>query len=157
MIFVDQLKNSVPKKEFIKLLEKEASDFITHIMSIELPETNDRLNMPVIHTNEKMLASEANKTVLELFLDENVEYCRGYKIKYADMYDRFVEWCDPTFLSKWSKHRFGRELPPQYPKGRGTDNVMFVGNCVFREENGKEPELLNFRYISKDNKLERTA
>ena len=52
----------IPKKKLIPLLEKEASDFLADIMNLELPPSNDRLNVPVIETDDKVMLQRLNET-----------------------------------------------------------------------------------------------
>lgn len=120
MIHVEDLKpeDKVPKKDFIVQLQKEASDFLTDIMMIELPASNDRLNIPIITTQEKIQAEETNKTLFELFLDENCIYVPGQLITFGSIYDEFQCWCDPNQLHNWPKQKLGKELPAQFAKGK---------------------------------------
>ena len=150
MVHVEALKEKIPKKEFLTLLEKEASDFLTFLFAMELPKTNDRLNIPVVITNEKLLAEQANRSLLETFLDDICYYSRGHRLEFKVFYDRFSEWVDPAFLAQWPKQRVARELPPKFPHGRGYGNAVYIGNITIDEE--KEPN--EFRCVCIENKLE---
>lgn len=144
MIFVDNLDpiELIPKKQLINDLGKEASDFLAAILAVELPPSGDRLNIPVIETGEKRNAAAANRTYLEIFLEENCHHVTGKIIKFGELYERFQEWIDADELRNWSKKRVGRELPTHYPKGRSrADNQVIVGNISWTAKNPDEPIL----------------
>ena len=137
MLYVPSLDptNMIPKKQIITLLEKEAPDFIAQILSLEIPFSNDRLNVPIIDTPDKLSAQEANKTYLEMFIDEVCCHIPGEKIKYSDFFERFKEWVDPNQVHFWTIQRIGRELPNKFPKGRQPkDGQFYIGNISFNKE-----------------------
>lgn len=125
---LDPLK-LIPKKQIIPILEKEASDFLAEVINLELPVSNDRLNIPALTTEDKRLVQQLNQTDLESFVSEKCQLAPGYMIKFSDFTDKFQEWVDPNEVHRWSKIRIGRELPPQYPKGRRRkDGQFYIGN-----------------------------
>ena len=143
MIYVDVIDplELIPKKQILVKLEKEAPDFLAEILKIEIPPSNDRLNVPVIVTHEKTAAEQINMTPLQLFIEDMCEPSIGFRIKYSDFYDHFAEWSDVDDLAKWTKMRVGRELPPQYPKGRSTKSGQFyVGNIWWKGRPPDEPQ-----------------
>ena len=122
----------IPKKQLLPILEKEAPDFLAAIMSLELPPSNDRLNVPVIMTEDKYLAQELNQDEFERFLVEKCVSAQGHWLKFSDVYDKFVEALDPNEAHKWSKIRVGRSLPPNFPKGRNQkDGQYYIGNIMW--------------------------
>jgi hypothetical protein len=153
MILVDVMDASlmIPKKMFIPMLEAEASDFMAELLGLELPPSNDRLNIPCITTEDKALAEHANKSFLELFIEEHCFWSPGYKVSFGSFYDKFMEWMDPNFQHQWSRIRVGRELPPKWPKGRlPQNNETYIGNMTFE----KMPETkIAPRYVVRDGKL----
>lgn len=119
----------IPKKQLIPLLEKEAPHFLAEILNLELPASMDRLNVPVILTEDKTMVQNLNKTPLEMFVDEKCRSINGKMIKFSDFFSKFQEWLDPNEIHRYSKIRVGREIPPQYPKGRSHINGQFyLGN-----------------------------
>jgi len=137
MIYVDDLPPDTrcSKKDMMIGLTKEAQDFLTILHAIELPLTNDRLNLPVVTTNEKLLAENFNKTMLEIFFDEKVYYKPGHVIRFSEFYEKYLDWLDPNLHHEWSKIRVGREIKPPYFKGRSTkeNSQFFIGNASFNE------------------------
>ena len=138
MIHVNTLKPTqlIPKRVLLKLLEKEAPDFLASILRLELPASQGRLNLPVLETDDKAIAVEANLSILGTYLNENCHYVLGAMIKYGELFNRFREWVDPNDAALWTKQRMGRELPPMFPKGRlpKEGGQMYVGNISFDPE-----------------------
>jgi hypothetical protein len=122
----------IPKKELIKLLEKEAPDFLASLLKLELPPSNDRLNIPILVTAEKLEAQNANKTELQIFIEEACYAIPGQRISFADFYAKFTEQLSPNEVGKWSKKRVSMDIPSIYPKGKCTDDPnAYIGNITF--------------------------
>ena len=128
-----ELSEMLTPDNLLAKLKNEAADFMGAILKIEIPPSNDRLNVPVIDTDIKFQTSQINRTSLEIFLDETTYDAPGETILYSELFNKFIEWLDPTEVHNWSKIKFGRELPVNYPKGRVmTKNAQFyVGNISF--------------------------
>jgi hypothetical protein len=155
MCYVDSLDPTelIPKKLLIPMLEKEAPDFLADIIKLEIPPSNDRLNVPVIVTEDKQLAQQLNQTDLERFIEEKCVYATGRWIKFSDLFQKFNEWVDPGELHKWTKIRVGRSLPPQFPKGRNPkDGQFYVGNISWAGIAQSE-EPASSKYMIKDGYL----
>jgi hypothetical protein len=136
---IDPLK-LIPKKQFIPLLEKEANDFLAAILHLEIPPSNDRLNVPVIATADKMMLQKLNETPLERFIADELIPCPGAMIKQSEFYERFQDWLDPEDKRNWSKIRVGREIPTQFPRARQRGTGQFyIGNIAWKEDK-IEPE-----------------
>lgn len=136
VMFVDSLKASelIPKKHLVELLENEARDFMSFILNITIPESFDRLNVPVITTSDKINIEHSNKSMLELFVEDKTYNTDGEMIKFSDFFNAFIDWLGPT-TEFWSKQRVGKELPPKYPKGRLPQTGQFyIGNMTLDKE-----------------------
>ncbi len=149
MIYVAPLDfgTMIPKSELLSQLEKEAPDFLAEVLKLELPKPNDRLNIPVIQTEDKMQTEEANQSDLQRFIKEQTFQINGEKIKYSDFCERFVLWLDPGERHKWTKPRIGRELGPRFPKGRlMADGAQFyIGNISFTKTAANLPKLILYK------------
>lgn len=144
MMFVDDIdaKDTIPKRELIPLLEQEASDFLTEILSLEIPRSTDRLNIPVVVTSEKLSEMKANRTHLEIFLEEKCHHVTGKAIKFSDFYLAYMEWLEPIYHHEWSKIKVGKELPPHFCKGRlPQTGHHFIGNISWEPHRPGDPEL----------------
>lgn len=139
MIFVDELEptEKIPKRALIGFLEKEAPDFLASILSLEIPPSSDRLNVPVITTEDKKQAEQNNRTLLELFVQENCFYIKGKSVPCAEFHSYFINSIDPQYVDKWSKIRVGREMPRHFIKGRNPkDGQYHFGNMSFTPGEG---------------------
>ena len=137
MVRVEELSATeiIPRRDIEAMLKAEAPDFLAEILATEIPPSGDRLNVPVITTDDKQAAQICNQNPLESFIEEKVHYAPGHTVTMAEFYERFQEWCDPQVVGQWSKIRMGRELPPKYPKGRlGSDHAIFhIGNVSWEK------------------------
>lgn len=131
MCYVDSLDptEQIPKRQLIGLLEREAPDFLGEIFNLELPPSNDRLNIPPLETEDKTLASKMRQSPLEAFIEEQCKSVNGCVIKFGDFYNAYMLWCSENNIEVWSKIRVGKELPSQYPKGRiRSTGQHYIGN-----------------------------
>ena len=70
----------IPKKRLIPLLEKEAPNFLRALMDLDLPESPDRLNIPVIETSDKRAMQYQNQDALETFISEVCKSALGRSV-----------------------------------------------------------------------------
>jgi hypothetical protein len=131
MCYVDTLAQIIPKRELISSLEKEASDFVSSLIHLEIPKSIDRLNLPVISTGEKEQIQNQNESALETFVRENCFFVPGEMILMSEFYERFIASVDPDEAITWSKIRLGKEMSTKYPKGRRPDGNWVFGNISF--------------------------
>lgn len=143
MMYVDVPKEQIQKTELLKRLEKEAPDFLAHILDIEVPKSRDRLRIPVIENEEKRRAERLNQSELDEFLAEKCHHIPGQTIKYGDMYTEFRKFLGTESMDKWTKKRMGNELPKKFPKGRSTaDGQWHVGNISFDKDAEPQKRLI---------------
>ncbi len=145
MCYVDALNpgDAIPKKYLFPKLESEAPDFLARVLFLEIPKTNDRLNIPVLMTSDKEFLQSQNQSSVEMFFDDCAYYVEGEMISFSDVYEKFLEWLDPAEIHDWSKIKFGRELPSVYPKGRRiSDGTHWIGNLSFEPKESTAPKLI---------------
>lgn len=140
-------KDFIPNKtELIRTLKKQAPDFLASILSIEIPPSPDRLNIPIIVTKEKINAQTLNETDLEKFLSEKTFRIDGEMILVSELFEKFIEWLDPNQVGKWSKIRMNRELMILgYPKGRCMRDAAkhYIGNVSWVAKESDKPRLVS--------------
>lgn len=124
----------IPKKELLIRLESEARDFITMLLNLTLPPSNDRLNVPVIVTEDKKIAQQMNRTQLEEFLDTECYAIEGEVTMFSDFYDAFVGWLQSDEIYKWGKQKVSRSFPLHFPKGNmpSRTNQVGIGNLSLK-------------------------
>lgn len=118
----------VPKRIFLEKLKEEAPDFLAAVLSLELPEPNSRLNIPVITTSEKINIENENQPLIEKFIKERCFDDVGTLTAYNDIFEAFIAWLEPEIRPDWHKVRFSHEFPAKYPKGYHTGNKTYIGN-----------------------------
>lgn len=122
----------IPKKQMFPLLEKEAPDFLAAVIGLEIPRSPDRLNIPVIASEDKRRIELENRTMVEIWVEDHCYYSPGNLVKFSVLYDKFRDWLDPQDVVHWSKIRFGQYFSAnmtQYPKGRSPKNGQwYIGN-----------------------------
>ena len=159
MIFVNNLDplEMIPKKMLLPMLEKEAPDFLASVLTLELPVANDRLNIPVVETEDKLSVAESNKTVLEHFIEQKCHFVTGEMIRFGEFYDAFIEYVDPSESKEWTKTRVGRHIPYKFPQGRshGT-GYKHIGNISWRAYDPDRDGPPKPKFISRDGYLETT-
>lgn len=145
MIQVDKLENLIPKYKFKTQLEKEAPDFLASILNLELPETNDRLNIPILDTQVKTQTQDNNIPIIEQFIAECCFETGGHCVSLKEFHFKFVQWLGPAGIH-YTTRRVSSELPPKYPKARSkTDGQITIGNLAFED---KQP-VGNFVVVNK--------
>lgn len=133
-------KSLMQRDELYAKLIKEAPDFLSAVMYLELPIPKGRLGIEVLRTQEKELIEQINKTSLEVFIEEETEPALGYAIKFSEFYDQFCLWQDSA-EPVVSKIKVGKDLSAVYPKGRMTkDGQMYIGNIKWKNKTNTSPE-----------------
>jgi hypothetical protein len=145
MAYVEPLNltEMIPKKEIAIRLEKEAPDFLAEVLRVDVPRSNDRLNIPVIMTEDKRMVERTNQSLLDDFIEETCKPAEGYWIKFSEFYSKFLAFLDVMEHKSWSKIRVGKELPIQHPKGRDHGTGQFyIGNLAFKATDTTEKKPL---------------
>jgi hypothetical protein len=132
----------IPQEEMLSAweleskLRKEASDFLTELFHMELPERPiDRMAIPVIRTFEKARAEVSKESLLQTFLREKCFYIPGATETVARLYEEFQKVLDPEDRPAWTRKRFKRSMPEEtYPHGRrSSDSQWCYGNIALDE------------------------
>jgi hypothetical protein len=129
----DKPREQIPKRLLIKQLEKEAADFLGSLISLEIPESESRLRVPVIHTADKVSAAKVQQNPLRDFIADQCFRAPGQTIKLSEFYERFIAWMEPNERSNWSsKQKVSAAMPDWVVKGRmSTDAGWYWGNISF--------------------------
>lgn len=123
----------IPKPLLMRQLEKEAPDFLAAIINLDIPESDSRLRVPVIETEDKVIAASAQRTAVQEFIEEQCHHAPGYMIGLAEFFDKFQAWLDPADRPHWStKNSVSKAMPDWVVKGRyGLERSWFWGNISF--------------------------
>lgn len=146
MLYVKPLKNIIAKNTLMAKLIKEAPDFISELIRIDLPEYNDRLALKVINTVEKQEMVKQSDNEVVNFLIDYTYIAPGYAISIDQLYRKFMEKC---MSESYTKQRFIKEVVStmKYKKGRanaiiakiigGQQGHWYIGNISFSEPKEK--------------------
>jgi hypothetical protein len=131
----------IPKSKLEEALEREASDFLGAVMSLELPDPISRLSIPVLTTAEKANMEVENQNLLVNFICETMQYAPGKMVLFADFVVEFHKYLPDMELRNWSSIAISRKIPAVFPKttnkivkGTHTDNKRFVANVSWLKE-----------------------
>lgn len=127
-------------------LRKEASDFLTELMYLELPEQpRDRMALPVLETEEKIRATRAKQTVVESFIGEYCFSIPGSTLRGVELYEEFSRQLDPQDRAQWPKRRFQNEIPQEiFPYGRRSkDGQWCYGNISLNPDTKPGKKLIS--------------
>lgn len=127
----------IPKRDLIELLTSEAPDFLAAVLTLEIPRSPDRLNIPVIETNQKSAAQENNLTPVENFIIDALRPCEGNLILFDDVYLKYKEWMDENFMAEQtlSKVHFRQELNHTATTGMDQEGTRYLANYKFKGTN----------------------
>lgn len=131
----------IPKDDMFQLLDKEAPDFLAAVMNLEIPPTKDRLNIPIVETEQKLAAKKRNQSMLQIYLDEHTHRVNGATVLVKEFYEHFFKWLDPTAQAEWTRKKVSSEMPPEHPRGRRKDAQWCYGNLSWTPRNPDAPEM----------------
>lgn len=153
MIHVQPPAKIVPKGELLEKLNMEASDFLSAVLSYELPKSPDRLRLPVIDTSDKQDAQRQSESLLQTFIRERVRFVPGHLTSIAEFHAAYNSWLDPDERYGWTKQRISKELPPEFKKGRYTDSQWYWANVTLDADATNRPpfDVLNEKLVQQEN------
>jgi hypothetical protein len=133
----------IPKTTLLELLTKEAPDFLAAILKLDLPKSNDRLNVPVISTELKEQQASTNQTLMDQFIQDEMHLVDGSTILFKEFCERFRNWV--VLISEgeeYTSHRIRNELPTYVAYGAShMNNQRYVGNISFMPKSEHTPDM----------------
>ncbi len=144
----------IPKSRLEEALEREASDFLGAVLTLELPEPVSRLSIPVLTTLEKVSIEIENQNQLLKFMQEKMQFAPGVLIPFIDFMIQFHKWLPPEEINNWGKITVSKKVPMQFPgsshkicKGSHHNNKTFLANVSWVLDGipdlGKPPYVMN--------------
>jgi hypothetical protein len=65
------------------------------------------------------MAEQANRTMLEVFIDEKCHPAPGYVVPIALFFETFRDWLGPAERMSWStKQKVSKYMPDKFPRGK---------------------------------------
>lgn len=158
MLYVKSLENIIAKNILMAKLIKEAPDYISELMRIDLPEYNDRLALKVLNTVEKQEIIKQSENETLNFLNDCTFFAPGYAISIDQLYGKFQEI---SLAENYTKQRFVKEVVAtmRYKKGRinavvaqdigGKQGQWYIGNISFNKfKDERKPFRLEGEYLA---------
>lgn len=146
VLYVDHLSETdkIPKRELWQRLQKEASDFLAALLSTEIPDSRDRLMLPVVKTVDAEAAEYSAMNPVEQFFKECVHRINGASESQEDVYQAFITWLDnPDEAMQWSKSKFLRSVPQDIQQGRISEKknlLKYLGNISLKADTPQAPK-----------------
>lgn len=135
MVHVGEVRSEVPKSLLIQRLVEEAPAFMRTLVDMELPTATGRLRIPVVNTEHKSRAAEAQRSLLDVWMRECLEFGDDKPgIPFTDLYKMFVEWLPLEERGNWSRLKVSRQLPSKYATEKRAGNVVCVPYCELKKQ-----------------------
>jgi len=138
--YVDSLKkvDMIPKRDLMQILVKEAPDFLASLLSIYIPDSRDRLMLPVINSGDKLVAQDEQMDSVESFFVEHIVPVDGAYVSCEDLYSYFLTKVSAEENTKYTYKSFCAKIPEFYLKGRISESRTqnnYIGNiCIKGQE-----------------------
>lgn len=115
-------EDRMPGTQFTELLDQEASHFLAHCLKLDIPESDDRLRIPVLHTREKAMIEAFNQNPIEQFIEQRIRRVEGHAHLSSGIYELYRIWCKERDIAEVSQIAFSKVLAAHFDKGRRTTN-----------------------------------
>ena len=121
-----------------KLLE-EAPYFLRTLLTTHIPETHDRLRVPMLASSDKEDLESMNQTPWETFASNTLRECAGHQLKFSEFYAEYKADCikhsvmNP--LSSKALLQLLRGRGDRYLVGIGKGKQAYIANVIMGEEN----------------------
>jgi hypothetical protein len=123
----------IPWPELKRKLEEEAPAFLRTVLDLQIPQSDGRLRIPYIDTEDKRAAIELTENELQTFIREKCFFVPGCKVELKDFCDRFTATLEAPLRPKWTQNEIISCIPHKFPKGKCNTGVECIGNMAFDE------------------------
>lgn len=127
----------IPKGLMERKLLEEAPYFLRTILTIHLPETPDRLRVPMLASSDKADLEAMNQKPWEAFASENLLRCDGNLVKFSDFYEGYLKHCTLNNLNPETNKtllQLMRNRSDKYVVGIGPGKSNYIANVRLRED-----------------------
>ena len=128
------IENEIGKDELMDLLHNEAPHFMRRLMDLPLPTLAQRWRVPVIETQDKLAAINANRDAMEIFVGDICIDAPGELVTYKEFCDRFLDGLEHHERGEWNRTTIRKAIPSHFPVGKWHSNRVCVGNVLLDEE-----------------------
>jgi len=123
----------VPRAIMDRYLIDEAPYFLRTIQSIYLPESTERLRVPMLASADKADLESMNQEPWESFASDTLRPCDGQWVKFAEFYEVYLQHCTMNGLEHMGSRamlQLIRNRSNKYMVGTGRNNQMYIGNVT---------------------------
>ena len=131
------LKNLIPRAVMEKKLRKEAPFFLRTLLTIHLPESHDRLRVPMLANQDKTDLESMNQTQWEDFASENLIPCDGASVKFSEFHQKYKSFCvtnNIPFEKSKSLLQLLRNRGDKYVVGSGKGKQTYIANFTLNKD-----------------------
>lgn len=121
----------IPRGLMERKLEAEAPYFLRTILTTHLPETPDRLRIPMLANDEKTALEAMNQKPWESFASDHLVPCDGHLVKFTEFYEAYLKFCTLNNLTPESNKillQLLRSRDDKYQIGLGPGNSNYIAN-----------------------------
>ena len=138
----------IPKGLMERRLRAEAPFFLRTIMTTHLPDTPDRLRVPMLASRDKVELEAMNQKPWEAFAADTLRPCQGALVKFTDFYAEYVKFCTLNNMNpekNKSLLQLLRNRSDKYVIGVGKGKQNYIANVSLDPEEtpGDAPYQLN--------------
>jgi hypothetical protein len=142
VVHVPPLFEIIPKNKLLVQLKDEAPSFLATLLDTTIPETADRLRIPVVNTPEKEMQQELNEDALTSFCRHNIVEVDGETISFREFYNKFGSTLTQRDKGFWTTRRVALKVP--YVRGKmGEFNEVHLGNVAWESKPATTPYVRN--------------
>lgn len=127
----------IPKGLMERKLKAEAPYFLRTILTTHLPDTPDRLRVPMLASRDKEDLESMNQTPWEAFATDELVPCGGNLLKFTDFYEAYLKFC--TLNNKQPESlkallQLMRNRSDKYAIGYGPNKCNYIANFRMRTD-----------------------
>lgn len=139
----------IPKGLMETRLMEEAPFFLRTILTIHLPDSHDRLRVPMLASKDKADLESMNQKPWESFASETLLKCSGNLVKFSDFYESYFAHCTMNNIPPETNKgllQLMRNRSDKYEIGIGAGKCNYIANRRMKDDDkavSSSPYVLN--------------
>ena len=132
----------IPKGLMEQKLKEEAPFFLRTILTTHLPETPDRLRVPMLVNQDKRALEAMNQLPWEAFASDTLVRCDGNLVKFTDFYEQYFGYCQRNNKQPESNKallQLMRNRSDKYVIGFGPGKSNYIANFKLSDDKSAKP------------------
>jgi hypothetical protein len=127
------LASMIPKGYMMKKLMEEAPAFLRTLLTTHIPDTPDRLRVPMLKSADKADLEAMNQEPWEAFAAETLFPCAGETVKFSEFYDEYITYCTCNNIPPMKLKALAqlvRNRSDKYLMGHHRNKQVHIGNVT---------------------------